>query len=327
VLRYLEEANGLVTDKADLTIRFGAASIYEIGNMVKKPLLTAPFCQKGNVITLKTVSSTLCQPSAHEKWLLTGLPIGRIKRLKVPDKMTSYIDTGCRFYIRQYDEVLSGDVVEVSSISTYRIMMLRSKRICKIKCGKCFSVHCFYNRTVITEPVIPTSFMKVEEIVQAVNKKGEACPPIPRTLVVRPEATGMYSVSCNLIFYEGGKAMVAKRSMKKKMWPGGYDFIASGMVQAEETPIAAMIREAQEEIGHTFAEQDLRLSYVWKPGEGFNSMGYVYVAQYPGQLNINEQDIDSVDWLPIMELSAMKVACKPDFQKYFKLLLSLHIVQ
>ena len=60
------------------------------------------------------------------------------------------------------------------------------------------------------------------------------------------------------IFDSRGRLLIQQRSDEKRIWPGKWDVSAAGGVSAGETTRTAAVRELEEELGLSAAEQELR---------------------------------------------------------------------
>ena len=75
-----------------------------------------------------------------------------------------------------------------------------------------------------------------------------------------------------------------RRAMDRPLNPGAYDLAATGHVGAGETPLQAVVREAQEECGVALREQDVAAlaapchqRYTWETGERDDGLAYLFL--------------------------------------------------
>lgn len=158
-----------------------------------------------------------------------------------------------------------------------------------------------------------------EEIVAGVNPEGQDVGPVPRSVVARPEISGIYGRGAHVLFsrpadsdpdLRTGTPVVdcplyafAIRSASKSVWPGAYDFTAGGVVASGESDIEAAIRETQEELGISLSRGQLRVGFRWTPSGGFYSFGTVFVCDWDGPvIPFNPADIAEIEWLTPLEV-------------------------
>ncbi len=85
----------------------------------------------------------------------------------------------------------------------------------------------------------------------------------------------------------GKEVLLQKRAANKLTWPNLFDISAAGHIDLGEAPLAAAIRETQEEIGHTAEPQEFSLIKVWRmntktDSEAIeNEFQYLYIYQLP----------------------------------------------
>ncbi len=99
-----------------------------------------------------------------------------------------------------------------------------------------------------------------------------------------------------LVFNSKGQILLPKRSMNRKIFPGCYDFSASGHVSSREDYIDAAIRETKEEIGIKNPKL-IELGKLSPKEYGVVGFGVVYKLIWDKSLDGYDKDgIDTLEW-------------------------------
>lgn len=101
--------------------------------------------------------------------------------------------------------------------------------------------------------------------------------------------------------------LLQKRSSKKLTWPNKYDVSAAGHIDLDETPLAAAIREAKEEINLDVQEDKLesfgvyRAYMVAENGAIENEFQWLYIFEVnqSAEFNLEKAEVDSLKWMPV----------------------------
>lgn len=106
---------------------------------------------------------------------------------------------------------------------------------------------------------------------------------------------------------------VPKRSLHKKMWPGGYDFSAAEHVMAGETYRQAMLRGLREELRMEIPADKLVFLGKIKPDTAVNLFVFraVYKIQQDTPPLYNKDDFMGYEWLAPQELARRIAAGEP----------------
>jgi len=99
-----------------------------------------------------------------------------------------------------------------------------------------------------------------------------------------------------------GKMWVPRRSLHKKMWPGGYDFSAAEHVMAGETYKQAMLRGLQEELNITAAPEDIEQLGMLPPEPGMPIFRAVFRLRRDTSPQYNPDDFTGAEWLAPTQL-------------------------
>jgi isopentenyldiphosphate isomerase len=143
-----------------------------------------------------------------------------------------------------------------------------------------------------------------------------------RWQVARPEATGLYGQSSQVLLMRGSHYAVAVRSRNKKFWPGALDFTASGMSFKDEDVLTTVVREAKEELLVELDPERINHWMSWVPKDGYYSKGsvFTYIWDTP-YVPCNTDDVEQIRWLSLAELKGLlndDVKMKPDFRSFLK---------
>jgi isopentenyl-diphosphate delta-isomerase len=106
--------------------------------------------------------------------------------------------------------------------------------------------------------------MTAEELWQLFDEQGR--PIVGKGASKQDMGKGLLHAAAHVwIWRHRGEAvelLLQKRAGSKRTWPNKLDVSAAGHINLGEEPIAAALRETQEELGLTFTEKDLRLISV-----------------------------------------------------------------
>lgn len=99
----------------------------------------------------------------------------------------------------------------------------------------------------------------------------------------------------------GIEVLLQKRAQSKKSWPGYYDISAAGHIDGGETPIAAAVREAQEEIGIQLDSSKLYFVLSLRTPLDPTEIDFVYLYELTtdAQFSFNDGEVESLDWLSL----------------------------
>lgn len=104
--------------------------------------------------------------------------------------------------------------------------------------------------------------------------------------------------------------LLQKRAANKRTWPGLYDKSAAGHIDLGEDPLAAAIREIQEEIGHVAQPSDLIFigtHYCIRPiskGVTENEFLFIYLLEITAELpfTLAEDEVELLEWKSLADL-------------------------
>ncbi|MFW6365885.1 MAG: NUDIX hydrolase [Spirochaetota bacterium] len=93
------------------------------------------------------------------------------------------------------------------------------------------------------------------------------------------------------LFNDRGELFLQKRSIRKKIQPGKWDTSVGGHISRGETPLAALYRESNEEIGLLHFTPRFLYTYIWKC-KIEHELVYSYTAVHNGELSPVNDEVD-----------------------------------
>ena len=117
------------------------------------------------------------------------------------------------------------------------------------------------------------------------------------------------------------RVLLQRRALVKESWPGLWDISVAGHVSAGETPIAAGIREAHEELGLVIAATDLvhlgtlRYECVLRPDFIEHEFHDVYLLRRdvdPSALTLDPAEVAEVRWVALRDLPSYELVPHDD---------------
>lgn len=146
------------------------------------------------------------------------------------------------------------------------------------------------------------------EYLTVLDAQGRACGDQPRGVVHRQ---GLRHAVVHLWVLETRDGMsgvwLQRRALDRPLYPGRYDQAATGHIGAGEQPLAAIVREAQEECGLTLDPADLialdtpcHQRYARSDGGIDDEMAYVFVyRRKPGQAFAPGPEVIGMRWVSL----------------------------
>lgn len=118
-----------------------------------------------------------------------------------------------------------------------------------------------------------------------------------------------------------GQILLQKRTMDKDIQPGKWDTAIGGHIHSGETIERALRREAEEELGISFAQFSPLFRYIHR-SEVESELVHGYLLQEDGPFYPNRDEISEIRFWTIDEISSnlRKQIFTPNFEKEFDLL-------
>jgi 8-oxo-dGTP pyrophosphatase MutT (NUDIX family) len=103
---------------------------------------------------------------------------------------------------------------------------------------------------------------------------------------------------------ESGRIYVHRRAESKDLYPGCYDVMAGGVLQAGEEPLACARREVEEELGVTGVEL-IPIGEADYADEHATYHAFGYVVTYSGPIRWQPEEVVWGDWVTFEQLASM----------------------
>jgi isopentenyldiphosphate isomerase len=141
-----------------------------------------------------------------------------------------------------------------------------------------------------------------DEIVALFDESNAVIGSAPRS-VVRAQNLRHGCVAV-IVLNSAGQIYVHRRTETKDVYPGCYDMMAGGVLQAGENPRAAAAREAEEELGVTGVEV-VPLAEADYADDRSRYHAYGYTVTYDGPIRWQAEEVMWGEWMSPDELLAM----------------------
>lgn len=113
------------------------------------------------------------------------------------------------------------------------------------------------------------------------------------------------------IVNDQGQLWVPKRTLDKKIAPGGLDYSAGGHVSSGEDYKTGLIREVEEELGLRLRPHELRFVAAFMPREGDPWFRKLFIYNSNDVPDYNTEDFSEYSWMYPRELFEQLVAGVP----------------
>ena len=144
-----------------------------------------------------------------------------------------------------------------------------------------------------------------EEIFDIVDKSGKTIGQAKRSEVHGNPSLIHQTVHC-LVFNKKGDIYLQKRALNKDVQPGKWDTSVGGHMNPGETPLSAVIREAEEELNIKNADFEFLYKYIMEnPFE--TELVYTFKTVYDMEISCDAEEIsDGRFWKKEEIISNMK---------------------
>lgn len=162
--------------------------------------------------------------------------------------------------------------------------------------------------------------MSDDELLDLVDLNDRVIGTIMRSQTSKP-FKGYIRAAELFIVNDHGKLWVPRRSLNKKIAPGGLDYSAAGHVASGETYESTLYREVAEEINMNIDKDRLKLLHKFAPSLGlppyFRAVYLYYSNETP---NYNKDDFSDYAWLTPQALLTKLKAGEPAKQSLLETL-------
>ncbi len=138
------------------------------------------------------------------------------------------------------------------------------------------------------------------EMLDVVNDNDEVVGVLPRSVVWENGLQHNVRGVDIFLINERGEVLLQTRSLKKKYWPGGYDYSCGESLQSGEKYGDAVKRGLSEELGFAVSDDAIEEKGVYKFDEakGFACFGKVYLVrvQKDQKFVFNKEETSEVSW-------------------------------
>ncbi|MCQ2570767.1 MAG: NUDIX domain-containing protein [Candidatus Saccharibacteria bacterium] len=161
----------------------------------------------------------------------------------------------------------------------------------------------------------------MEEMLDTYTRDGKYLGIKTRSECHEPNPGFYHKPAWTWIYNDKNEILVQKRSMAKRKYPGYWDMPCAGHVEAGESTVNGVIREAKEEIGVDIAEKDCEFVFefiedsAWEIGQVF----FVKINKNVDEFALQEEEVDSVSWLNFDDFKELLYSDKwIDYDKKYK---------
>lgn len=147
--------------------------------------------------------------------------------------------------------------------------------------------------------------MHNDELLDLVNENDEIIGTIWRSEYSRLASKDLGYIRAVDMFIQNnkGELWIPKRTLHKKIAPGGLDYSAGGHVSSGETYEEAAIKEISEELNLTVTEADLELLGTMGPeAGGLRYFRRVYRLLSDDTPSYNPEDFQTAEWMSVTGL-------------------------
>jgi isopentenyl-diphosphate Delta-isomerase len=134
--------------------------------------------------------------------------------------------------------------------------------------------------------------------------------------------TGKRHRAYTVFLFHDGMVLLQQRSMKKLLWPGGWDVTYTSHVYPGESYQQAAERKAKQELGATIGTLKDVHSFVYFAPQGKNAENEfcrVLVGDFDGKFSANSDEIMATRWSTVEDIAAELRSSPESFTPWFRL--------
>jgi len=140
------------------------------------------------------------------------------------------------------------------------------------------------------------------EILEIVDKQGNVIGRAERA-VLHADPSLIHRVVHVLVFDHEGRLLLQKRSKNKDVAPGKWDTSVGGHINPGEEPLAAAVREMEEELGVSGSSLEFLYTYLFT-NQRESELVNTFRCTFDGEVTFNEEEIDAVHRWSLPEIQA-----------------------
>ena len=147
----------------------------------------------------------------------------------------------------------------------------------------------------------------MEELLDVYTRDGEYLGVQPRELFVKGNPGFYNKPAWTWVYNSKNEVLVQKRASTKKVYPDYWDMSCAGHIDAGESVIQGVMREAKEEIGIDVKEEDCEFKFEFIE-DNLGELGQVYFIKVDKDINdfiIQEEEVAEIKWVSLDELREM----------------------
>lgn len=138
------------------------------------------------------------------------------------------------------------------------------------------------------------------EILEIVDRQGNVIGQAERA-VLHADSSLIHRVVHVLVFDQEGRLLLQKRSHKKDVAPGKWDTSVGGHVSPGEEPLAAAVREMEEELGVSGCGLEYLYTCLFSNHQE-SELVHTYRCTFDGDVTFNREEIDAVRYWSLREI-------------------------
>lgn len=116
-----------------------------------------------------------------------------------------------------------------------------------------------------------------------------------------------FDINCALIvLYSGDKVLLQKRTLDAPTLPGYWAFFGGGL-EKNETPLEAVVRETQEELGYSLNNPTFLLEKVFYINDKVGFMSVFIEKYFEGDEKLICYEGENFEWFTCDEIAGLKM--------------------
>ncbi|MBP3708045.1 MAG: NUDIX domain-containing protein [Clostridia bacterium] len=144
----------------------------------------------------------------------------------------------------------------------------------------------------------------MDELFDTYTREGEYLGVKTKKECHSKEATFYHKPAWTWIYNSKGEFLIQKRAKCKKNFPNCWDMPCAGHIDAGESIIQGVIREAKEEIGIDITEQDceFKFEYIMDWAKEIGQVYFIKCDKDISEFTIAENEVAQIKWVSFDEI-------------------------